>query len=513
MDLSSFIKDSCSPIISEGIRSRDIEKAMDLINRYLLKRKIYTVQQIFEMKVENKPKMVVLCWTDKNECAAFIWDMGRTAQIEACGFSDNFDEIMVSLHFGDIKKLAWKVYVEAKGANTVQMCKMVESVLTGKTKMEIGDIRNLIADAQLFESLDGLISQPLYEDDAFLADLKRKKGNLYQRLNDAKKKGQTEKVASLQKEYDEIVAQLNGARADIRGNVSTSGVVDSEVVNYDKMFEDEVRATPEERFDDMKSYIFNVVKGIRPLALLCGAPGVGKTFRVMEIVKTTKSQIHGGPMQRDVDYKVVKGKCTPTALFTSLHDFKEEGQLLIFDDCDSIFKDGDAINLLKAAYDSSDERIVSWNTSAAIPMPVEDGGAPDCDDAVFDASKGKWYYPKDFIYNGSGIIITNFSAGQLDTAVRNRALICDLNFTVEEVLELVRGIAPKIKPGVISDAAKEKAMEYLKELADKKVPMEISIRSFTLCAGMFDEDAPEAAIKRRINEQMRLQFARGGKKY
>jgi hypothetical protein len=181
------------------------------------------------------------------------------------------------------------------------------------------------------------------------------------------------------------------------------------------------------------------------------------------------------------------------------------------DDCDSVFKDDDAINLLKAAFDSSDERWVTWNVSTNIPMSTE--LAETCDDAVWDDVKDRWYYPKQFLYEGGGIIITNFRAGQIDTAVRNRALICDLDFTTEEILSLIRGLAPKIMPDVLTPEAKEQALDYLEELANKNAPVELSIRSFTLVAGIFGSNDSDKSKKRQIREQMRLQSERGGKKY
>ena len=61
--------------------------------------------------------------------------------------------------------------------------------------------------------------------------------------------------------------------------------------------------------------------------------------------------------------------------------------------------------------------------------------------------------------------------------------------------------------------AKQQAIDYLQELVDKKAPVELSIRSFTLCTGIFQSDSSTASKMRRIREQMRLQAARGGKKY
>lgn len=501
MDLSSFIKESVHPI-HEAVRSRDIEKAIGLISSYLRKRKIYTIPNIYNMTVNGKNKLAVYVFNEKAEGGLFVWDLAASAQVEAVMFTKDFNEAFLTSHYPDNATHNYDVYVEAKGANTVQMCKLVEAVLTGKTAMRPDAIRAQIKDAQLFESSTSHKVTVNEAKDPHIAELERKKGNLYQRIRDAKKKGKD--TADLQTQYDQLAAELAEARVAIQGNVPVTANTNKEVEEMNNFFEDEERATPEERFDDMKNYIYNVIAGRRPLALLCGAPGVGKTFRVMQAVKGTGKE-------HNRDYKLLKGKCTPAALYTALHDYKDKGKLIIMDDCDSVFKDPDAINLLKAAFDSSDERWVSWNISSPIPMATE--LAEVCDDAVWNENKNRWEYPKEFLYEGGGIVITNFNAGQIDTAIRNRALICDLSFTVQEVLDLIRGLAPKIGVGTVSTEAKEHALEYLQELADKKAPVELSIRSFTLCAELYMSDAPEKSIKRMINEQMRLQFARGGKKY
>ena len=503
MDLSSFLRESIQSLCCESVRSRDIEKAIGLMSSYLKKHKIYTVPVIHEMVIDNKPKLGVYVFNDKDAGALFVWELAASAQVETVMFTKNFNEAYNAAYNNDIS--TFDVLVQAKGANTVQMLKLVESVLTGKVAMTPATVRAQIQDAQLFESRvalsenDRIITE---EKDPIIADLERRRFNVNQRIRNYKKKGKD--FTALQAEYDEIAKQLAEARIAIRGNVPVKSTTNADVEKYQDFFEEEERATPEERFDDMKNYIYNVIAGIRPLALLCGAPGVGKTFRVMQAVKGTGKE-------QNRDYKLLKGKCTPTALFTALHDFKNPGQLILMDDCDSVFKDQDAVNLLKAAFDSSDERWVSWNTSAALPMSED--LALSCDDAVYNESKGRWEYPREFLFEGGGIIITNFSAGQIDTAIRNRALICDLNFTVNEILDLIRGLAPKIMPDVLKPEAKEQAIDYLQSLADRGAPVELSIRSFTLCAGIMGSNADDRAKKRMITEQMKLQSLRGGRKY
>ena len=345
MDLSSFIKESVGPI-HEAVRSRDIEKAIGLISSYLRKRKIYTVPNIFDMTINGKNKLAVYVFNEKAEGGLFVWDLAASAQVEAVMFTKDFNEAFLTSHYPDNATHNYDVYVEAKGANTVQMCKLVEAVLTGKTAMSSAAIRAQIKDAQLFESTIFTEKVVTEAKDPHIVELERKKGNLYQRIRDAKKKGKD--TSDLQTQYDELAAELADARVAIRGNVPVTATTNKEVEEVNDFFEDEERATPEERFDDMKNYIYNVIAGRRPLALLCGAPGVGKTFRVMQAVK-------GAGKEHNRDYKLLKGKCTPSALYTALHDYKDKGKLIIMDDCDSVFKDGDAINLLKAAFDSSDK--------------------------------------------------------------------------------------------------------------------------------------------------------------
>lgn len=506
MDLRSYILEAVEPILPvyEGIRSRDVEKAIGLMRSYLNKRKIYTIPRIHQLSIDNKPKLGVYVFTEKNEGAMFVWTLAESSQVETVLFTKDFDASYASAIKGG--SFSFDLMVEAKGANTVQMLKLVEAVLTGKVQMKDSAVRAHISDAQLFESAFFKTPKMVNEAGDPVEELKKKTQALYMRIRSYKKKGTNANlIPELEKEYEELKKRLAEARLSVKPNVVVTSTPDAEVEKVQDYFEEEEeRATPEERFSDMQAYIYSVITGRRALALLCGAPGVGKTYRVMQTIKGTGKEM-------GQDYKILKGKITPSALYTTLHDYKNAGQIMIMDDCDSVFKDQDAINLLKAAYDSSDERWVTWGISSPIPMSEE--MAQMCDDAVYNEKKNRWEYPKEFLYEGGGIIITNYRAGQIDTAVRNRALICDLSFTVDEVLGLIRDLMPKIGPDLYSMEAKEKAIAYLEELAHKGAPVELSIRSFTSCADLYMSDAPEKTVRRRIAEQMRNQFMVGGKKY
>lgn len=496
MNLSECLKQNTRQIVLEGIRIKDLPRAVQLIKSYLQKRNIYTAKASIPVYYGDTSYLLTWSFVDKGQGCAWLWDadMDRKSLAPAhVLFSNDINKTISSLAGDDFDTASFEFGIATNGASVPTVLKLVENVLTGKIKMSASDVEKAIKDAKVFEcsaeDLDDLEFLITEEKD----ERQKRMQTLRNQIRYRKNKG--EDASDLEKELEKL---------KITKSPKVKAEPDPELDTIQDEFEELERATPEERFEDMEYYITSVINGVRPLALLCGAPGVGKTFRVMQNIKSRG-------LEQNIDYALQKGKCTATALYKKLHDFKEPNQLLIFDDCDSIFKDDDAINLIKAAYDSSDERWVSWGTAHPIPMSEEQANA--CDDAEFDVSKGRWFYPKEFQYQGGGIIITNFNAGQIDTAIRNRALICDLDFTVDEILSLIEGLAPKIKPGELSKESKDKAIEYLRELANKKAPVELSIRSFTLCAGIFDSGAPEKTVMRMIREQMRLQAARGGRKY
>ena len=72
--------------------------------------------------------------------------------------------------------------------------------------------------------------------------------------------------------------------------------------------------------------------------------------------------------------------------------------------------------------------------------------------------------------------------------------------------------------GLISMRSKNKALDYLKELAHSGADMEISIRTFNTCARLFavcenDPDMSDEDVESMIKEQMKNQSLRGGQKF
>lgn len=327
-----------------------------------------------------------------------------------------------------------------------------------------------------------------------------------------KTKGDSEeaKKASIQldRDYREICKAIKGGattKEDLEvalgRKITVQYDTDDSVTKATSTFKKQVKKgkEPEQAFKEMQAYVSTVIKGMQPGVILCGAPGIGKTYRVLK-------QLKARGYENGKNLQIIKGKCTPRQLYLMMYEHQLKGNILVIDDADALVgpkAPEDCINILKAALDSTadDEgRLVSYRVSGKL---LDDEGNP---------------IPKDFYYNGSIIVITNYSVGQLDTAVRGRVFTQTLDFTTEQLLGIIKGIMPDIDPTKLKAKAKMKAYDYLKELAEKGTDMEISVRSFGTCARLFQicEDDPDFSdddARSMIEEQMTNAALKTGRKF
>lgn len=97
-----------------------------------------------------------------------------------------------------------------------------------------------------------------------------------------------------------------------------------------------------------------VIDGNISAVIVSGAAGCGKTYTMEKILD--KAQSDGL-----VSYHSIKGSMSAPVLYQELYNAREPGSVLVIDDCDTIFGDLDALNLLKAALDTTKTRKVHWN--------------------------------------------------------------------------------------------------------------------------------------------------------
>lgn len=234
--------------------------------------------------------------------------------------------------------------------------------------------------------------------------------------------------------------------------------------------------TIDQKFHMMEQLIKMTIRGSSKGMLITGRGGIGKTYTVLDMldklgkVDWMKARADAGiteisPEDEDDeteekvehlaelgvrgDYVVFKGYASAAALYRLLYEHKN--RIIIFDDCDSILKNEDSVNVLKGALDTYEERWVSWNTNASV------SDLPPC-----------------FKFEGQVIIISNSEMEKVNEAVRTRCFKVDVSMTPAQRVQRMRSVLPNILPEV-DLSYKEDALRLMTEHLD--VAIDVSFRS------------------------------------
>jgi hypothetical protein len=251
-----------------------------------------------------------------------------------------------------------------------------------------------------------------------------------------------------------IMCDSADAYATAGANVNTNKVEESD---------DEVIDRIRERFDMLKDMTKAVKKGAVRAMIVSGPPGVGKSHGVEEVLERydTLEQLGGAKK-----YDVVKGAMSPIGLYCKLFNYADKDSVLVFDDCDAIFEEPLALNILKAALDSKKKRTIHWNTDS---FKLRNEGVPDS-----------------FEFKGSAIFITNLDFQDVKSkklrshleALESRCHYMDL--TIKSERDKMLRIAQVIKDGMLDqydleDEVKEEIIDFVD--INKKRLRELSLRT------------------------------------
>jgi hypothetical protein len=214
-----------------------------------------------------------------------------------------------------------------------------------------------------------------------------------------------------------------------------------------------------ERFKIMTDYVDMVAKRNLASALITGEGGLGKTYTVMQSLANSGLQDLscmeiGARFAGEKGFTVVKGYSSPRGLFTTLYE--NRNQIIVFDDCDSVLRDPNAVNLLKAALDSYDRRIITWNAQINENDGVE----------------------RSFEFTGGIIFISNLPKSKIPQSIRSRAMCADVSMTRAECIDRMRVIVKSetFMPDFETEH-KEEALEFVAENADNPLIVELNLRS------------------------------------
>lgn len=208
-----------------------------------------------------------------------------------------------------------------------------------------------------------------------------------------------------------------------------------------------------ERFEILDQMTKALVKSDIRALIVTGPPGVGKSYGVEE--ELTKSSLFGDMAGSRRKYEVVKGAMTPLGLYAKLYEYADKGNVLVFDDCDSVLMDDLALNILKAALDSGKKRMIYWNAES---NKLRSEGIPD-----------------KFEFKGSACFITNIKFENVRSkklqdhleALQSRCHYLDLTLdTMRDKILRVKQIAQKGDLFKGYDFAKEEEAEIIDFIAE-----------------------------------------------
>jgi len=140
-----------------------------------------------------------------------------------------------------------------------------------------------------------------------------------------------------------------------------------------------------ERFEILTEMTKAVKTGDVRAMIVSGPPGVGKSFGVEAVLQ--KDDMFNLIAEKKPKYEIVKGAMSSLGLYSKLYEFSGSGNVVVFDDCDSVLMDELSLNILKGALDSSKKRYIAWNTDSRL---LRSEGIPDR-----------------FEFKGAAIFITN----------------------------------------------------------------------------------------------------------
>src|SRR5210317_363865 len=228
--------------------------------------------------------------------------------------------------------------------------------------------------------------------------------------------------------------------------------------------DEEVIERMRERFEVLDEMTRACKKGDVRAMIVSGPPGVGKSYGVEK--QLGKHDMIATLGERPPKYQVVKGAMSALGLYCKLYNYADKDNVLVFDDCDSIFADELSLNILKAALDSKQTRTIHWNTDS---FKLRNEGVPDS-----------------FEFKGSAIFITNIKFDHVKSkklrdhlaALESRCHYIDLQMDTER--EKVLRIKQIVKDGMLDsyDFQNNEQEEVVGFIDDQKKKLrELSLRT------------------------------------
>jgi predicted 3-demethylubiquinone-9 3-methyltransferase (glyoxalase superfamily) len=426
--LTYIKKDECKmkiikkyKLFKEAFLSGDKQRAIDEILNYISKKTnvdLYPYNEIFNIQKES----------DFLEGQLFLSYVSEKA-IRINWISDDIRNIIHSI---DI----WKNFEFETNPDYTLILPKDTSIVS-----ILPEVVNFFNDPSQYVSLNSKIKSTVsenYDPKEELEEWKNKRSR-------ARSKESIEKTERRIEQLQAIIAKIENSQKE------------SDKITYDDLKIDVFKA--------IELYTIQVARGKSNSLIVSGMAGVGKTSVVVDTLNSIG-------FVKDENYYKSTGTITTAGLYETL--FKNRNKLVIFDDCDSVLKDDDSVNLLKGALDTYPVRELSKITKG---NTFDSTGMSDAEiQATYDEKGGK-LLPNRFEFKGQVIFISNLGEEKFDSAILSRSLHVDVNLSKSEVINRMKEILKRISPEV-DMGIKEEALDYLIWVTDNyPVKFDLNLRT------------------------------------
>jgi len=236
----------------------------------------------------------------------------------------------------------------------------------------------------------------------------------------------------------------------------------------------------EKTLDDKVKYLEETMQDIYDITRVIGAgapnmqslfisgrAGTGKTYNVERALKDEG-------LIEDEDYILVSGAASPIIMFKKFYQYRTK--VLVFDDCDAVFRDENGRNMLKAALDTKPVRKISWlKKSSTVFDPKDFENDPEGEFNALEAG----LVPNQFEFAGRVIFISNLEKDKADPdgAIQSRSILLDISPDDATLMERMKKLLPYLEPTDMPLNEKEEIYEFMKKAND------VSMRTFIKAAG------------------------------
>ena len=257
-----------------------------------------------------------------------------------------------------------------------------------------------------------------------------------------------------------------GAILKLKRNEPISLEEPSAVKKNDETLNDKV-AFLDETLTDIYDISRKVAAGAFNSLMISGRAGTGKTFSVEKALKDEG-------LVPDDDFIIVSGAVSVIMMFKKMFQYRTK--VLVFDDCDAVFRDENGRNILKAALDTKKVRRISYLKKSGLVFDPKDFEMDP--EGEFNMIENGMV-PAYFDFAGRVIFISNLAKDKADPdgAIRSRSILIDVNPDDATLMERIKTLLPYLEPRDMPIKDKEEIFDFMKRAND------VSMRTFVKAAG------------------------------